>query len=186
MRGEAVFNGYREINYDEHLPPITGSKLGIGTIDQDGYVVLTGRKKELINCGGEMIAPQEIDNVANSHSAVKEAAAFAMPHETLGEAIGLAVAWQDERDSKGLRAQLQGNLSKHQQPQVIFHVRSSKSQKILRTQLWEFTKNNNQKTNVKTELPSENTQQTARPPLTIRGPLWKKHGKPLKTNKDPG
>ena len=47
-----------------------------GALDDDGYLTLTGRIKELINRGGEKISPTEIDNVLLAHPAVAEAAAF--------------------------------------------------------------------------------------------------------------
>jgi acyl-CoA synthetase (AMP-forming)/AMP-acid ligase II len=50
-----------------------------GYLDQDGYLYLTGRIKDLINRGGEKIAPQEVDNVLMSHAAVAEAATCAVP-----------------------------------------------------------------------------------------------------------
>ena len=63
----------------------------LGTIDDRGYLSLTGRLKEIINHGGEKIAPREIEDVLLEHPDVQEAAVFAMPHDTLGETIGAAV-----------------------------------------------------------------------------------------------
>jgi acyl-CoA synthetase (AMP-forming)/AMP-acid ligase II/acyl carrier protein len=93
IRGQNVTGGY------ENNPAVnaqafvngwfrTGDR---GVIDDQGYVSLTGRLKEIINRGGEKIAPREIDEVLLRHPDVREAAAFAMPHATLGEAIGAAV-----------------------------------------------------------------------------------------------
>ncbi|MET0165779.1 MAG: AMP-binding protein [Vicinamibacterales bacterium] len=68
-----------------------------GVIDDRGYVSLTGRLKEIINRGGEKIAPREIDEVLLRHPDVREAAAFAMPHATLGETIAAAVVPHEGR-----------------------------------------------------------------------------------------
>ncbi len=62
-----------------------------GWIDEDGYLFLTGRLKELINRGGEKISPREIDEVLLDHPEVKQALSFAIPHVQLGEEIGAAV-----------------------------------------------------------------------------------------------
>ena len=47
-----------------------------GYLDQDGYLFITGRLKELINRGGEKIAPREIDDTLLAHPAVRQAVAF--------------------------------------------------------------------------------------------------------------
>lgn len=62
-----------------------------GIIGHDGYLTITGRLKEIINRGGEKIAPREIDELLLSHPAVLQAVAFAIPDQRLGEEIGAAV-----------------------------------------------------------------------------------------------
>lgn len=62
-----------------------------GVIDDDGYITITGRLKELINRGGEKVAPREVEEVLLEHDDVGEAVAFALPHPTLGEDVGAAV-----------------------------------------------------------------------------------------------
>jgi oxalate---CoA ligase len=62
-----------------------------GYFDADGYLFLTGRLKEMINRGGEKIAPREIDEVLMQHPAVEQAVTFAIHHQTLGEDLSTAV-----------------------------------------------------------------------------------------------
>lgn len=62
-----------------------------GYFDEDGYLFITGRLKELINRGGEKIAPREIDEALLDHPAVAQALCFAIPDERLGEEVGAAV-----------------------------------------------------------------------------------------------
>lgn len=62
-----------------------------GFLDEDGHLFLTGRIKELINRGGEKIAPREIEEALLRLAGVREAVAFAVPHSSLGEDIGLAL-----------------------------------------------------------------------------------------------
>lgn len=63
----------------------------LGRLDEEGFLYLTGRVKEMINRGGEKIRPTEVDEVLATHPAVADAAAFAIPHRTLGEDVGAAV-----------------------------------------------------------------------------------------------
>ncbi len=64
----------------------------LGHIDEDGYVFVTGRLKELIIKGGENIAPREIDEVLYSEPDIIEAAAFARPCSSYGERVEAAVS----------------------------------------------------------------------------------------------
>ena len=61
----------------------------LGFFDDDGYLFLTGRIREIINRGGEKVAPQEVDEVLLEHPAVAEAVTFAVPHATLGEDVAV-------------------------------------------------------------------------------------------------
>jgi amino acid adenylation domain-containing protein len=62
-----------------------------GYLDAEGYLFITGRMKEIINRGGEKIAPQEVDEVLLDHPAVAQAVTFAVPHARLGEDVVAAV-----------------------------------------------------------------------------------------------
>jgi acyl-CoA synthetase (AMP-forming)/AMP-acid ligase II len=63
----------------------------LGYFDDDGYLFLVGRIREMINRGGEKVAPQEVDEVLLDHPAVAEAVTFAVPHATLGEDVASAI-----------------------------------------------------------------------------------------------
>lgn len=62
-----------------------------GKMDKDGYVIITGRIKELINKGGEKISPIELDNVLARHPKVGEAVSFAVPDEMYGQEVAVAI-----------------------------------------------------------------------------------------------
>lgn len=62
-----------------------------GYLDAESYLFITGRLKELINRGGEKIAPSEIDEVLLAYPGVRQAVAFAVPHPSLGEDVAAAV-----------------------------------------------------------------------------------------------
>lgn len=68
-----------------------------GMFDEDGYLTITGRLKEIINRGGEKISPREIDDVLCEHPAVQQVVTFAVPHKMLGEEVGAAVVLREEQ-----------------------------------------------------------------------------------------
>jgi acyl-CoA synthetase (AMP-forming)/AMP-acid ligase II len=86
-RGENVMLGY----YDEpeqtaaiwrHGWAHTGD---VGTIDEEGFITLVDRSKDMIISGGENVYPKEIENVLYEHSAVAECAVFGVPDDKWGE-----------------------------------------------------------------------------------------------------
>eukprot|EP01134_Creolimax_fragrantissima_P000096 CFRG0096T1 len=62
-----------------------------GFLDEDGYLNLTGRIKELINRGGEKISPVEVDSILLMHPKIGDAVSFASPDNILGEVVTAAV-----------------------------------------------------------------------------------------------
>jgi long-chain acyl-CoA synthetase len=61
----------------------------VGHLDEDGFVHITGRIKEIVIRGGENIAPIEIENAAYRHRGVKEAAVFGVPDDAMGEELAM-------------------------------------------------------------------------------------------------
>ncbi|MEQ9640997.1 MAG: acyl--CoA ligase [Alphaproteobacteria bacterium] len=66
-----------------------------GQFDDDGYLTITGRLKEIINRGGEKISPREVDEILMDHPAVAQAVTFAVKHAKLGEDVGAAVVLRE-------------------------------------------------------------------------------------------
>jgi len=66
-----------------------------GVLDENGYLTLVARIKELINRGGEKISPREIDEVLLTHPAIAEAVCFGVPHGTWGEEVAAAVVLRE-------------------------------------------------------------------------------------------
>jgi len=69
-----------------------------GVLDENGYLTLTGRLKEMINRGGEKISPREIDEVLLGHPSVAEAVCFGTPHPTWGEEVAAAVQLKEPKE----------------------------------------------------------------------------------------
>lgn len=90
-----------------------------GKLDEDGYLHLTGRIKELINRGGEKISPLEVDNILLRHPAVAEALAFAVAHKSLGEDIHAAVVLKDAATETELKAYCAEVLADFKVPKQI-------------------------------------------------------------------
>lgn len=93
IRGPNVTNGYTN-NPTANATAFSGSWFRTGDqgyLDGEGYLFITGRLKELINRGGEKIAPREIDDVLLAHPGVQQAVVFAVPHSSLGEDVAAAV-----------------------------------------------------------------------------------------------
>ena len=59
----------------------------LGHVTPERAIVITGRKKDLINRGGEKISAKEVEDILHRHAAIDEAAVVAMPHERLGETV---------------------------------------------------------------------------------------------------
>jgi acyl-CoA synthetase (AMP-forming)/AMP-acid ligase II len=81
-----------------------------GAFDEDGYLHLTGRLKEIINRGGEKISPLEVDGVLLDHVDIAQVVTFALPHSKLGEEVAAAVVLKDgstatERDIRDFAAE---------------------------------------------------------------------------------
>ncbi|MBS27988.1 MAG: AMP-dependent synthetase [Alphaproteobacteria bacterium] len=66
-----------------------------GSFDDEGYLSITGRLKEIINRGGEKISPREVDEVLLDHPAVAQAVTFALPHDKLGEEVAAAIVLKE-------------------------------------------------------------------------------------------
>ena len=126
VRGASVTSGYDGIPLGTRVAFADGwFRTGDhGFFDEDGYLFLVGRKQEIINRGGEKIAPQEVDEVLLEHPAVAEAATFAVPHATLGEDVAAAVVLQPHATAtpKDLRQFVIGRLAAFKVPRQVLIV----------------------------------------------------------------
>jgi acyl-CoA synthetase (AMP-forming)/AMP-acid ligase II len=91
----------------------------IGVLDDDGYLALRGRIKDMINRGGEKISPMEIDDVLLSDPDVADAATFGVPDSKYGEEVWAAVVLRGDGDVAALQAYSRSRLSAFKVPKVI-------------------------------------------------------------------
>lgn len=129
--GPNVINGYLNrpdankqcfVKIGERIYFKTGDQ---GKFDNDGYLYLTGRLKEMINRGGEKIAPLEIDNVILKHNNVSIAVAFGAPDDILGEVVNVAVVLNNndcdfDKTKEEIIQLCKENLAKYKIPTKIF------------------------------------------------------------------
>jgi malonyl-CoA/methylmalonyl-CoA synthetase len=125
VRGPNVFKGYwrnpektKEDMRDDGFF-ITGD---VGHIDEKGYVVISGRAKDLIITGGFNVYPKEIEEAIDAMPGVIESAVIGLPHGDFGEAVTAIVATQQSLDERQMIAQLAVSLAKFKCPKRILFV----------------------------------------------------------------
>ncbi len=123
IRGANVTHGY-EANPDANAKAFTKGWFRTddqGMFDEDGYLLLTGRLKELIKRGGEQVSPLEVDGILSEHPAVAQALTFSIPHPMLGEEVGAAVVLKDgmECSERELREHAGKHLADYKVPKKI-------------------------------------------------------------------
>jgi acyl-CoA synthetase (AMP-forming)/AMP-acid ligase II len=93
IRGPTLTSGYLDAPELNRTAFVDGwFRTGdLGRLDEEGYLVLIGRKKEMINRGGEKISPSEVDAALMRHPDVVEAAGYGIPHVRLGEDVAADV-----------------------------------------------------------------------------------------------
>jgi acyl-CoA synthetase (AMP-forming)/AMP-acid ligase II len=122
IKGPNVFSGY-EGNASANAESFSNGWFRTGDqgiLDDQGYLTLVGRIKELINRGGEKISPQEIDEALLEHPAVAEACCFGIPDRVYGEGVAAAVVLKDVATEKDLIAHCRSSLSDFKCPTTIY------------------------------------------------------------------
>lgn len=126
VRAPSVIAGY----WDE--PQLTAEQLAddwlhtgdLGHLDEDGYLYVTGRKKDMVKTGGMNVYPSEIEDVLRLHPAVRDAAVIGIPHEKWGEQV-CAVVEKNEAaavDESALIAWCAERLASFKKPSVVLFV----------------------------------------------------------------
>src|ERR1700761_172690 len=125
IRGHNVMKGYW------NLPEATKATItpdgwlatgDVGRVDEDGYFYIVDRTKDMIIRGGYNVYPREIEEVLYEHPAVAEAAVVGVPHESLGEEVGAAVALKKgaTADSAELRDYVKARVAAYKYPRRVW------------------------------------------------------------------
>eukprot|EP01038_Epipyxis_sp_PR26KG_P009637 gene9637-12976_t len=131
IRGPPTFGGYENNGAanDESFFTINGetgwfNTGDMGNLDNEGYLFISGRSKEIINKGGETISPFEIEEVVMQHPLIKETLAFSAPHEKYQETVGAIVVSRPGKprvDLPSLHKYLDNKLHRSKWPQVLVY-----------------------------------------------------------------
>jgi len=127
VRGPNVFKGYWNLpeKTKEELRPngffITGD---LGKIDDDGYVHIIGRGKDLIISGGFNVYPKEVELVLDDMDGVLESAVIGIPHDDFGEAVvAILVASNDNPpDAEQVKQAAEHKLAKFKLPKQVHYI----------------------------------------------------------------
>ncbi len=142
IRGDNVMGGYFD-NPTANAEAFSDGWLrtgDLGWLDDDGYLTLVGRAKEIINRGGEKISPAEVEDVFLRHKAVREAAVFALPHPSLGEEPAAAVVVDGDASTDEIREFVASQLAGFKVPRrviVVDELPKGPTGKVARTLLAE-------------------------------------------------
>lgn len=91
-------------------------------MDKDGFLFISGRSKEIINKGGEIISPFEIEEVIIQHPFVNQTIAFSAPHAVYQETVGIIIVPEIKMpriDIPNIHKYLDGKIHRSKWPQVI-------------------------------------------------------------------
>ena len=126
LKGDNVFTGYWQMpektaeSFRADGFFITGD---MARIDENGYVVIVGRDKDLIISGGLNVYPKEIESLLDEIDGVTESAVIGVPHPDFGEAVvAVIVAENSDLNETQIMAYVTDKLAKFKQPKAVFFV----------------------------------------------------------------
>ncbi|MGH7805454.1 MAG: class I adenylate-forming enzyme family protein, partial [Candidatus Binatia bacterium] len=128
--GELVFRGPTVMRGYHGDPAATAAAFhgawlrtgDLGRIDEDGYVYVTGRLKEIVITGGENVSPAEVEAVLARHPAVAEVAVFGLPDPRWGERIAAAIVARAPVTADALQEHAARSLARFKLPRTIVFV----------------------------------------------------------------
>ncbi|MDD4170151.1 MAG: long-chain-fatty-acid--CoA ligase [Desulfotomaculaceae bacterium] len=141
-RGEQMMLGYW------NMPELTAETIKEGwlytgdlaTVDEDGYIYIRDRKKDMIISGGENVYPREIEEYLYTHPAIKECAVIGVPHEKWIESVHAVIVLKDQQKAtaEGITAYCKKELAGYKVPksmEFVDELPKNPSGKILKKEL---------------------------------------------------
>ncbi len=130
--GEVIARGPNIMQSYYNMPEETAAALrngwlhtgDMGRLDEDGYLYIVERKKDLIIRGGFNVYPRDVEEVLNSHPAVIESAVVGVPSERMGEEVKAFVVTYEPVDAETLMAYCRQSLANYKTPSIIEFVHS--------------------------------------------------------------
>lgn len=126
VRGAPLMKGYENLSKDSEVNNSfmeggwfnTGD---LGYMDADGYLFITGRAKEVINRGGEIISPLQVEEAVATHPNVQSCVAFSARHDMLQEVVGIVIVSDSSKkiDLPCLHRFLSSRLAATEWPQCL-------------------------------------------------------------------
>ncbi|HZU65727.1 MAG TPA: long-chain fatty acid--CoA ligase [Ktedonobacteraceae bacterium] len=125
-RGPNIMQGYYNMPEETRVALRNGwlHTGDMGRLDEDGYLYIVERKKDLIIRGGFNIYPRDVEEVLNRHPAVIESAVIGIPSERMGEEVKAFVVTREEVDAETLKAFCRESLANYKTPSEIEFVRA--------------------------------------------------------------
>jgi long-chain acyl-CoA synthetase len=125
-RGPRLMSGYWG-KADSTAETLRGGWLYTGDlayVDEDGYIFLQGRAKDFIKRGGEMVAPEEVENLIHGYDGVAECAVIGLPDDTWGEQVVAIVVTEAGADvtEESVKAICQEHLARFKRPERVLIV----------------------------------------------------------------
>ena len=123
-RGYSVMTGYWE-NPEKTQEAIVDGWMhtgDLGVMDEDGYVAITGRMKDMVIRGGENLYPREIEEFLYNHPDIVDAQVIGVPDEKYGEELMACVRLRDgvsDLTAADLAAYCEGKLARHKVPRYV-------------------------------------------------------------------
>lgn len=148
-RGEVVIRGHCVFSRYLNNPQATAAvkvdgwfRSGdIGTMDEDGFITILDRKKDMILRGGFNVYPREVEEVLMRHPAVAQVAVIGIPHDVQGEEVCAMIVLHEHArgtDTDEIIVWARENMAKHKYPRVVEFVESfplGPSGKVLKREL---------------------------------------------------
>lgn len=145
VKGDSVFEGYENNEQSNEIYFTDGwfHTGDMGYLDEDGYIFITGRIKEMINRGGEKVSPYEIENAIISNKNITDIAVFPYPNSYGSEDVGAVITLNSKETMTlvELRSYLEGKVSPYKMPTRLYitkEIPKSENNKVQRKKLYEL------------------------------------------------